>query len=135
MDLFFLDVVDVVPARSASGPGIDFYLLFAVTILAEAGIMVLFRYNLLGKALLHCFAVNAASLAAGFLLIEWIARLFLPDSFINLLLLWLITVVIETPLLYLMNRKTAIRNTLKVSLVMNILTYLIFYGYITFFAR
>jgi hypothetical protein len=135
MDLFFLDVVDVVPARSADGPGIDFYLLLAVTILAEAGILYLLRHNLFGKALLHSFAVNAASLAAGFLLIEWIPGLFVPDTLMNLLLLWLITVAIETPLLFLLNRKTAVRTTIKASLVMNLVTYLIFYGYITLFTR
>jgi hypothetical protein len=79
--------------------------------------------------------VNAASLAAGFLLIEWIPRLFVPDTLMNLLLLWLITVAIETPLLFLLNRKTAVRTTIKASLVMNLVTYLIFYGYITLFTR
>ena len=39
MDYLLLDVVDVVPAREANGPGLSFYLLLGITILAEAALM------------------------------------------------------------------------------------------------
>jgi nicotinic acid phosphoribosyltransferase len=61
--------------------------------------------------------------------------LFFPNELLNLAALWLITVLIETPVLYLLNRQKILTSTIKVSLLINLLSYLLFYGYLQFFAR
>lgn len=135
MDYLLLDVVDVVPAREPNGPGLSFYLLLGITILTEAALLRGLKYQQWGKALFQSLLVNLASLAIGFLLLEWIPGLFFPDELLNLAALWLITVLIETPVLWLLNRQKPFPTTIKVSLLINLLSYLLFYVYILFFAR
>lgn len=130
--LFFLDVVDVVPARS-SGPDLSFYLLITATILVEAAIMYWLKYNRFTRSLLHSFLANITSLAAGFLLIEVLPRFFGKYSIGNLLALMLITILVEFPVLYLLNRTKPLKSTATVCVVMNVVTYILFYLYITFF--
>lgn len=135
MDYLLLDVVDVVPAREANGPGLSFYLLFGITILAEAALIRGLKYQPWGAAFFQSLLANLVSLAIGFLLIEWIPGLFFPNELLNLAALWLITVLIETPVLFLLNRKKPLPATLKISVLINLLSYLLFFGYIQFFAR
>ena len=135
MDYLLLDVVDVVPAREANGPGLSFYLLLGITILAEAALMRVLKYQQWGPALFHSLLANLVSLATGFLLIEWIPGLFFPNELLNLAALWLITVLIETPVLYLLNRQKKLTSTIKVSVLINLLSYFLFYVYIEFFTR
>ena len=135
MDYLLLDVVDVVPAREANGPGLSFYLLLGITILAEAALMRVLKYQQRGPALFHSLLANLVSLATGFLLIEWIPGLFFPNELLNLAALWLITVLIETPVLYLLNRQKKLTSTIKVSVLINLLSYFLFYVYIEFFTR
>ena len=135
MAYLLLDVVDVVPAREANGPGLSFYLLLGITILAEAALMRGLKYQQWWQALFQSLLANLASLAIGFLLLEWIPGLFFPNELLNLAALWLITVLIETPVLYLFNKQKQLKSTIIVSLLMNLLSYLLFFGYIRFFAR
>ncbi|MBK6827808.1 MAG: hypothetical protein KA229_11015 [Chitinophagaceae bacterium] len=135
MDYLLLDVVDVVPAREANGPGLSFYLLLGVTILAEAALMRVLKYQKWGPALFQSLLANLASLAIGFLLLEWVPGLFFPNQLLNLAALWLITVLIETPVLFLLNRQQPLQTTIKVSMLINLLSYLLFYGYLQFFTR
>lgn len=130
MYFFFLDVVDVVPARSAGGLGYIFYLVLAATILVEAGIMLGVKYNPFGKSLLHSFVVNAASVASGFLLFELVPDLFDPYKIPKLLGMFLVTVGIELPVLYLLNKQQSLRQTIRVCLLMNAVTYFLFWLYI-----
>ncbi|MFN8290537.1 MAG: hypothetical protein U0U70_09785 [Chitinophagaceae bacterium] len=132
LKFFMLDVVDVAPAR-ASGPDTGFYLLLAGTILAEAGIMYLMRYNAFLRALLHSLLANLASLALGFLLIEVMPGFFSRYSFLNLATLMVITILAELPVLYLLNRTKPLKSTALVCVVMNIVSYILFYLYITLF--
>lgn len=135
LKLFLLDVVDVVPAKSGNGLDYTFYLLVAVTILAEAGVMRLMKYNDFSRSLLHSFVANLASLAAGFLLIKVLPDLFSATTIVNLLALMLITIAVELPVLYLFNKTKPFRSTLTVCVVMNIASYILFYLYINIFAR
>lgn len=135
MDIYFLDVVDVVPARSAGGLDYSFYLVVAATILAEGAIMWWMKYNPLGRSLLHSFLANAASLAAGFLLYEVVPGLFLPFVLLNLAAMLLITIAVELPVLYLLNKRQVFRFTLSVCAMMNVISYLLFYLYISIFAK
>lgn len=132
MHFFFLDVVDVVPARSAGGLDYSFYLVLAATILVEAGIMLGVKYNPFGKSLLHSFVANVASVATGFLLFELVPDLFDPYNIPKLLGMLLITVCIELPVLYLFNKQQSLRQTLRVCILMNAVTYFLFWLYIHF---
>ena len=73
MDYLLLDVVDVVPAREANGPGLSFYLLLGVTILAEAALMRVLKYQKWGPALFQSLLANLASLAIIFFIVCFIS--------------------------------------------------------------
>lgn len=135
MQYSFLDVVDVVPAVSGQGPGFDFFVLVGITILAEGALMWAMKYNRLGKSMLDALLVNLASLSAGFLLFEFLPRLFSSITLVNLLALLLITVLIEGILLGLLNQAKMSRKTWLTAMLMNIFSYLLFYVYIQVFAR
>lgn len=135
LPLYLLDVVDVVPARSPAGLDYSFYLIVAATILIEAVVMLLMKYNIFGKSLLHSFIVNTASLVLGFLLFEVVPELFVASKIHNLLAMLLITIIAELPLLYLLNRQQPFKQTAWVCIVMNIVTYLLFYLFIIFISR
>lgn len=134
MDTILLDVVDVVPARDNS-PLYRFLLVVALTVITEAVVMTLFRYNRFVKSMGHSVLVNGISLALGFALIEWAPGLFYTGNISNLLLLFLVTLLAETPVLYLLNRIKPPGETIRISLLMNLLTYILFYFYIIYFAR
>lgn len=127
MHFFFLDVVDVVPARNAEGLPLVFYFIVAATILIEAVIMLLIRYNGFGKSILHSFLVNVASVTAGFLLFELAPGLFEPGHLLKFLGLLFITIIIEAPVLYLLNKIKTLHQTAGVCILMNIVTYFLFW--------
>lgn len=132
MENFFylLDVVDVVPARTAGGLDYSFYIVVAATIGVEALVMWLMKYNPFGKSLLHSLICNIASLVLGFLLFELVPGLFAADKIPNLLLMLLLTIGAELPVLHLLNRQQNFTKTLAVCGIMNIVTYVLFYIFI-----
>ncbi len=127
MQLFFLDVVDADISRSADLTPVA---VIAITILAEAVVMLLMKYNSFGKSLLHSLILNLASVAVGYILVETVPALFGNYDIPHLLLLMLITIAVELPLLYLLNRKKPVRDTILAASLVNLVTYILFYGYI-----
>jgi hypothetical protein len=127
MQFFFLDVVDADVSRPVD---LTFLAVITVTILVEALLMWLLRYNKIPRSLLHSFIINAASLAVGYLLLEIAPGLFGRYRIPDLLLLLLITIAVELPLLYLLNKQKAISQTVKTASLVNLATYLLFYIYI-----
>lgn len=127
MEFFFLDVVDAGVSRTVD---LTLVVVLALTILAEAIVMLLMKYNSFGKSLLHSLVLNIASAAIGYLLVETLPALFGNYDIPHLLLLMLITIVVECPLLYLLNRKKPVRETILAASLINIVTYILFYGYI-----
>ncbi len=127
MKHYFIDVVDVTVSRS-----VDSALLIAIasTILAEALVMLLIKYNRFQKAGLDSLLVNLASVAAGYILLKLAPGLFGQYSIPGLLVLLLITIAVELPLLYLLNRTKGFIQTLKTALIMNLVTYILFWIYI-----
>ena len=125
MSLYFLD---------AGGAGLYFlviglFIFFIVlAILLEAAIMIWMKYNTsLKKTFLDSLVINIASLAAGFALLNFFDTLgyyTLPA----LAILYAVTVIIETTILQLLNRKHKLSRTLLVSLLMNLVTYIILYA-------
>ena len=125
MNVYFLD---------AGGAGLYFlviglFILFMVlAILLEAAIMIWMKYNTtLKKTFLDSLIINIASLAAGFLLLNFFDALG-NYTLSALAILYAVTVIIETTILQLLNRKHKFSRTLLVSLLMNLVTYIILYA-------
>ena len=127
MQLYILDVVDADVSRSVD---LALIAVIAVTILAEAIVMRLMKYNIFGKALLHSLILNLASVAVGYLLVETVPALFSKYDIPHLTLLMLITIAVELPLLYLLNRNKPLKETILAASQVNLVSYLLFYGYI-----
>lgn len=135
MDFMLLDVVDVVPAKTAGALDYSFYLTIAATILVEAVVMLLMKYNAFAKSLLHALVANLVSVVAGFLLFELVPALFAPYHLLKLLVMLLITIAIELPVLYFLNRQKVFQQTLRAAVVMNVVSYTLFYLYFILIAR
>lgn len=127
MQLYFLDVVDADVSRSAD---LALVAVIAGTILAEAIVMLLMKYNAFGKALLQSLILNLASVAVGYVLLEMVPSLFGNKDIPLLMLLMLITIAVELPLLYLLNRNKPLKETILAASLINLVSYLLFYGYI-----
>lgn len=106
--------------------GLGILFLF-IAILLEAMVMAGFKYNVFRKAFLHSLIVNIASLCVGFVLEEVFAGGLDTSQWVILLALYGVTIVVETPLLFAMNRTQPVSKTILVSLVMNFLTYIILF--------
>ena len=123
MNLFLLD---------AGGAGLVFYfyglivLFMLLTVMLELAVMILMKYNIrFKKAFLDSLIVNVASLAAGFILWKVFPGFFNGYTVLNFTVLYVITVLIEFGLLHLLNRKHKSIDTLKVTVVMNLVTYVL----------
>ena len=97
-----------------------------IAILVEWLIMAVMKYNKRGKAFLDSLVVNLGSLAAG-IIVGSITRGQFQFVFINVLLFYALTVLIEFGILYLLNRKYPITKTFYTTVIMNIASYLILY--------
>lgn len=119
MNLFILD---------AGGAGLVLFMLLGfmfLAILIEAIMMMLLKYNKPGKTLLDSLVINLVSLGAGYLIIYSLGSLdFTDNEYLNLFVLYLLTVLIEGICLYLLNRTKPLNKTLLTVFVINIITYL-----------
>jgi hypothetical protein len=111
LKFFLLDVVD---ASASKLIWWSFAIVIAVTVIVEMIVM------------LDAFIVNVASLAVGMILIEFISRVFNNLTIFNLIWLFLITLVVEGGLLYLLNRAKPFSRTALVTFIMNAATYALF---------
>jgi len=99
-----------------------------IAFLVEALGMILFKYNPAGKAISDSLIINLVSLAAGFLLLQINSSLsFTNNELLDFLLVFLLTVLLEAITLYLLNRNKPFPKTLLVTVIINILTYLVLY--------
>ena len=129
MKFYFLDVADA----GVSGGSFDRTLVAVLlaTIVIEAVIMLLMKYNRFRKAVTDSLVVNTASIAAGFILFRVAPDLFGRYSISNLLILFAITTVIEFAILYLLNRKLILVKTLQAAVVMNLASYILFFLFVS----
>jgi hypothetical protein len=132
MHFYFLDVVDAGVSSS-----IDWMLILvlAITIVVEALVMLLLKYNSFKKSLLDAFVVNVASILVGFLLLKFAHHFFNSYDIPGLLKLLVITIAIELPILYLLNRKHPFVKTIQATVLINIVTYVLFFGFTQLFNR
>jgi len=107
------------------------FMLLAVTI--EAITMIILKYNKAGKSFLDSFIVNVVSLIAGLLLENFsdYGIDIVENEYLNLFILFLITVVIEFAFLFLLNRKKPVGKTFLTAVLINVVSYLLLIG-ITF---
>lgn len=124
MTLYLLD---------AGGAGLYFiviglFILFMVlAILIEAGIMMAMKYNgSFKKTFIDSVIINIASLAVGFALLQFFEELGYY-TLVTLAILYGITVIVETSILKLLNKQHTLGKTVQVSMVMNLVTYIILY--------
>ena len=127
MIFYFLDVVD-----AGVSPGLDWTLILILsgTIMVEALVMLLLKYNPFKKALFDSFLINIASIAIGYMLLKNAPRLFNSYNIPGLIKLLVITIAAEFGVLYLLNRKYPAMQTFKTSVAINAVTYVLFFLFI-----
>ena len=116
----------------AAAPGLIYGVMIffmLITIVLEAVIMIIMKYNKAGKAFLDSFIINLVSMGAGFGILFTGTGLFeiVDSAALSIFILFPITAAVEFVVLYLLNRKTTIQRTIVISLVINIVSYLLFY--------
>ncbi len=116
----------------AAAPGLIFGVMIVfmiVTIILEAVTLIIMKYNKAGNAFLGSFLANLVSMGAGFIILLSGSGLFeIADSAIlSIGILFLITVVVEFAILYLLNRKLPVQKTLIAAIVINLVSYLLYY--------
>jgi len=116
----------------AAAPGLIFgvmIIFMLITIVLEAVTMIILKYNKAGKAFLDSFLINLVSMGAGFMILFSGVGLFeiVESTILSIAILFLITVIIEFLMLYLLNKKIPVQKTLVASVVINIISYLLFY--------
>ena len=96
-------------------------------VLLEVLVLSMLAYNAFQKALLDSFIVNFTSLIAGFVFLAHLSEL-VSDNTIQLLLLsFLITIILEIGMLYLLNKSKPFRKTFVAGLLMNTVTYILLF--------
>ena len=121
MNLFILD---------AGGAGLIFVfavIFILIAFVVEGLTMWIMKYNKPGKAFLDSLIINLVSLGGGFLLTYISGPLLDLDNTSNFFILYLITVVIEFVVLYLLNRKIPVVKTLVTAIVINLVSYAILF--------
>jgi hypothetical protein len=82
------------------------------------------KYNIkFKKALLDSFLANLATFTLGFVLIEFVSDFFNSTELFNLFVLYIISVLMEWGVLYLLNRAKPAKQSFVVAVVMNVPTY------------
>lgn len=131
MNFYLLDA-------AAGGLILGFLLIFMLlAVVLEAVTMLLLKYNKAGKSFLDSFLVNVASLIVGLLIMnlndDGIDMV--DNEYVNIFLLFAITVVIEFLFLFLLNRKKPLGKTAIAAIVINIVSYLLFIGITFIFSK
>lgn len=101
-----------------------------LTVLTEGITMTLSRYTPAAKSFLNVIIINLASLIGGYLLVLVWPDLFeiTPRKFYNYILLYAITVAMEYPVLWAMNKTKPLGRTLGIVLLINLVSYLVLYA-------
>lgn len=123
MNIYLLD---------AGGAGLLYYglivaaIFMVIAIFIEAIVMTLFKYNVFRKSLKDSFIANLLSFIVGIILL--FSSLNIDNGELSgLLIFYAVTLAIETPVLYLMNKSRPPGKTVLVSVVMNLISYVLLY--------
>lgn len=121
MNLYLLDAGGV-------GLVIGFLVIFMiVAILLEGVTLLLLKYNSAGKSFLDAFVINIASLAVGYLITTVASNGldFTSNAYLDFFLIFLITVIVEFGVLYLLNMKKPVKRTLVAAIAVNLVSYIL----------
>ena len=110
---------------AAAGLILALLIIFMLAAIVLEGLtLLLLKYNKAGRSFLDSFVVNIASLAFGFLLLTTRFGLeFTSNDYLDFFLIFVITVVVEFIVLYLMNRQKPVKKTLVAAIVINLVSY------------
>ncbi|HMR91435.1 MAG TPA: hypothetical protein PKC69_03945 [Chitinophagaceae bacterium] len=128
IDLHLLDVV--AGSEEIYSYAIGMFLIIVIgIILVEAVAMLLLGYSSFGKALLDSLVINIVSMVAGYFMAENmnISSMAGYNGLRELLYYLIATIIIETLVLWLLNRKKPFSKTLVAGLVINFASYVLIY--------
>jgi len=113
----------------AAGAGLIIGLLVIFMIAAiflEGLTLLLLKYNNAARSFLDALIVNLASLGVGFLIVNFTSNGldFTDNLYVDFILIFLVTVIVEFAVLYLLNRKKPVMQTLIAATVINVVSYL-----------
>ena len=110
---------------AAAGLILALLIIFMLAAIVLEGLtLLLLKYNKAGRVFIDSFVVNIASLAFGFLLLTTRFGLaFTGNDYLDFILIFVITVVVEFIVLYLMNRQKPVKKTLVAAIVINLVSY------------
>ena len=110
---------------AAAGLILALLMIFMLAAIVLEGLtLLLLKYNKAGRVFIDSFVVNIASLAFGFLLLTTRFGLeFTSNDYLDFFLIFVITVVVEFIVLYLMNRQKPVKKTLVAAIVINLVSY------------
>jgi hypothetical protein len=112
----------------AGGAGLVFFvmIIFMIAAVVVEGLgMIIMKYNSPGKSFLDALIINLVSLGIGYLLSSVYTIELTYNDVINLFILYLLTVAVEFAVLYFLNKTKPPKQTLIVTAVINVATYII----------
>jgi len=114
----------------AGGAGLILGLLVIFMIAAvflEGLTLLLLKYNNAGRSFLDALVINLASLGVGYLIVSFTPTGldFTDNLYLDFFLIFLVTVVVEFIVLYLLNRKKPVKKTFIAATVINLVSYLL----------
>ena len=114
----------------AGGAGLVLALLvifMLAAIFLEGLTLLLLKYNNAARSFLDALVINLASLGVGYLIVTFTSTGldFTDNLYIDFFLIFLITVVVEFIVLYLMNPKKPVKKTFIAATIINLVSYLL----------
>ncbi|MCX8020298.1 MAG: hypothetical protein N2747_07395 [Chitinophagaceae bacterium] len=130
--MFYCNFLDVAVVPTAQNDIIRLIALTLAVTLVEALLLTAIKYQPLRHSLWQSLVINALSTALGIVIRLFTPFLFLEGDF-YLLKLFLLTLIIEFPILYLLNKMKPVSKTALACLIINVVSYLLLILYINFF--
>ena len=114
----------------AGGAGLilGLLLIFMLAAIFLEGItLLLLKYNNAGRSFLDALVINLASLGVGYLIVSFTPTGldFTNNLYLDFFLIFLVTVVVEFIVLYLVNQKKPVKKTFIAATVINLVSYLL----------
>lgn len=96
-------------------------------IFLEGLTLLLLKYNKAGRSFLDALVINLASLGVGYLIVSFTPTGldFTNNLYLDFFLIFLVTVVVEFIVLYLLNQKKPVKKTFIAATVINLVSYLL----------
>jgi hypothetical protein len=114
----------------AGGAGLILGLLvifMLAAIFLEGLTLTLLKYTNAGRSFLNALVINLSSLGVGYLIVSFTPTGldFTNNVYLDFFLIFLVTVVVEFIVLYLLNQKKPVKKTFIAAMVINLVSYLL----------